>query len=82
MLGKKKGAGEGERSIEEKEKGTFILSEEERDLLYKVRERASMKRHPVRGSRKVEEGRKEIRKEERITEAKRSRGKRDEIFLF
>jgi hypothetical protein len=41
MLGKKKGAGEGERSIEEKEKGTFILSEEERDLLYKVR-----RRHP------------------------------------
>jgi hypothetical protein len=33
VWGKKKGSGEGERSVEEKEKGTFILSEKERDLL-------------------------------------------------
>jgi hypothetical protein len=39
-----------------------------------------MVRHPVRGSRKVEDGRKEIRKEERI-ERETSRGKRDGIFL-
>jgi hypothetical protein len=38
-------------------------------------------KHPIRRRRKVEDGRKEIRKEERIREAERSRGKRDGIFL-
>jgi hypothetical protein len=40
-----------------------------------------MVRHPIRGSRKVEDGRKEMRKEERIEGEKSTcRGKRDGIF--